>query len=324
MKKILSFLIIFLISSFSMKAQNNSPNNKSDAKARDAVAVIDRLWEAMQTKNADTIRSLFTPEGQLVAVDRPRTGDDASKTRVFTAEAFAKMIVEGKGEYIERMPQPEAKIFGDAAIVFGRYTFHVGNKFSHCGTNTFNLVRTSEGWRIANGVSTLEFQCQNDLKAIAVPVVEARPQDVSTIDGIVKAFYEVISGEVGKARQWERDKTLYAPDIRFVAMSVGKDGKPRADIMNHSKYVNSLNEFFVKEGFVEREIGRVAKRFGNVAHVFSAYEFTTSDKKLSGRGVNSIELFWDGSRWWISAVSWDEERPDNPIPKEFLIKDKSK
>jgi hypothetical protein len=60
-----------------------------------------------------------------------------------------------------------------------------------------------------------------------------------------------------------------------------------------------------------------------MAHVLSAYEWETSagksaGKKARGRGINSLELFNDGSRWWISAVTWEEERPNNPIPKEFL------
>lgn len=58
------------------------------------------------------------------------------------------------------------------------------------------------------------------------------------------------------------------------------------------------------------------------AKVYEAavYEFETENKKVKGRGVNSIEPFRDGARWWISAVSWDEERAGNPIPKEFLAK----
>lgn len=301
--------------SVSVFAQND------DAKA--AAATIDRLWEAMRAKNAESIKALFMPDGQLVAIDKPRDGKGISTTRVLSGDAFAKLISEAKApEFIERMPQPEVKVFGDLAIVRGRYTFHVGDKFSHCGTNTFNLVRTEAGWRIANGASTLEFQCQRDLQMIAIPGVEANPSDVSTIDGIVKAFYEVISGAPGAQRQWARDKTLYAPDVRFVAMSK-ENGKVRAGLMNHNAYVNSSNEFFVKEGFVEREIGRTVRQFGNIANVFSAYEWeTTGEKKEKGRGVNSIELYNDGTRWWISAVSWDEERADNPIPKEMLKKQK--
>jgi predicted alpha/beta superfamily hydrolase len=299
----------------------SAANSKTGDKEA-ASEIPDRLFAAMKAKNFDEIRAVFTPEGQLVAIDKPRDGKGISKTRVFTAESFAKTISEAKGaDFIEKMLNKDVKISGDPGTVSGRYTFYVGEKFSHCGTNTFNLVRTEAGWRIANAASTLEFQCERDLKAVEIQPIEANPQDVSTIDGIIKAFYEVISGGKGVPRQWSRDKTLYTPDVRFVAMSEA-NGKISANVMNHNQYAGGSNEFFVKEGFTEREINRVVRRFGNIAHVFSVYEFYTEDKKLSGRGINSIELFYDGMRWWISAASWDEERPNNPIPKEFLPKGK--
>jgi hypothetical protein len=319
MKKNLWPLVLLLTLYISASAQPAAKNDDG----REATAVANKLFDAMRAKNAEAIRALFMPEGQLVAIDKPRTGEGLSKTRVFTADAFSKLISEAKApEFIEKMPQPDVNVFGDLATVYGRYTFHVGDKFSHCGTNTFNLVRTEQGWKIANAASTLEFQCQKDLAMVAVPDVEPKPEDVATIDGITEAFYEVISGGAGQPRQWGRDKTLYWPGVRFVAMSV-RDGKPRAQIMSHKEYINSSNEFFVREGFVEREIGRVTRQFGNMAHVFSTYEWeTTIGQKARGRGVNSLELFNDGTRWWISAVTWDEERPNNPIPKEFLSKKK--
>ncbi len=287
-----------------------------------AAAVADGLFAAMRAKNADAIKAQFLPEGQLIAIDKPRDGKGPSKTRVFSAESFAKTISESKSaEFIERMPTKDVRISGDMAIVSGRYTFFVGEKFSHCGTNTFNLVRTDAGWKIGNAASTLEFQCDRDLKAVEVPVIEADPADVSTIDGMIKAFYATITGGKGVPRQWSRDRTLYMKDVRFVILDQ-PEGKVRASILNHMQFVNGSNEIFVTEGFTEREIGRVERRFGNIAHVFSAYEFTTDDGKLKGRGVNSIELFWDGTRWWISAASWDEERPGNPIPKEMIKKKK--
>ncbi len=289
---------------------------------KDAAAVPDALFTAMRAKSFDNIRAQFTPEGQLVAIDKPRDGKGVSKIRVFSAESFAKAISEAKGaDYIEKMPAKDVRISGDLAIVTGRYTFFVGDKFSHCGTNTFNLVRTESGWKIGNAASTLEFQCERDMKAVEIPTIEADPADVSTIDGIIRAFYATISGGKGVPRQWSRDRTLYTKDVRFVSMGVS-DGKVRASIQTHIQYVNGSNEYFVANGFTEREIGRSERRFGNIAHVFSAYEFTTEDGKVKGRGVNSIELFWDGTRWWISAAGWDEERPGNPIPKDLLKKSK--
>lgn len=322
MGKILLLLVLTLAVYASTGAQNPSKNDDG----QEAIAVANKLFEAMRAKNADAIRALFTPEGQLVAIDKPRIGEGLSKTRVFTADSFSKAISEAKApEFIEKMPQPEVNLFGDLATVYGRYTFHVGDKFSHCGTNTFNLVRTEQGWKIANAASTLEFQCQKDLGFVAIPTIEMKPEDVATIDGIIKAFYEVISGAAGQPRQWGRDKTLYSPDVRFVAMSVRDSGKPRAEIMGHAEYVNGTNDLFVKEGFIEREIGRVTRQYGNIAHIFSAYEWeTTAGKKARGRGVNSLELYNDGTRWWISTVTWEEERPNNPIPKELLSKKKSR
>lgn len=311
MKTILCLVILAIL------AVNNFAQN---ADVKSASEIPDKLFAAMRAKNADAIRAVFITEGQLVAIDKPRDSKGLSKTRVFTAEAFAKMISEAKGaEFIEKMPNKKVEISGDLAMVSGRYTFYVGDKFSHCGLNTFNLVRTANGWLIAHAASTLEFQCERDLKTVEIQTVEANPQDVSTIDGIVKAFYEVISGAKDQPRQWARDKTLYAPGVRFVSMSE-TDGKIRAGLMNHDQYVNNSNEFFVRNGFNEREINRVVRRFGNIAHVFSVYEWHTEDRKMQGRGINSIELFWDGARWWISSASWDEERPNNPIPKEYLPK----
>lgn len=286
----------------------------------EAIKVVNDLFAGMKAKSADQIKSVFTPDVHFLAIDKPRDGKGLSKTRNMTGEDFAKMISEAKGpDYVEKIISPEAHIAGDLAIVSGRYTFYIGDKFSHCGTDTFNLFRTEAGWRIVQGAFTLEFQCERDLKAIEVPKIDASQADVATIDGMVKAFYATITGPKGTPRQWSRDRTLYIPDIRFVSMSEA-DGKIRAGISSHQQYVNATNESFVSNGFTEREINRVTHRFGNIAHVFSTYEFTSDDGKEKGRGVNSIELFWDGTRWWISAASWDDERPNNPIPTEFLPK----
>lgn len=148
--------------------------------------------------------------------------------------------------------------------------------------------------------------------------IPARPADVATIDAIIHAFYDVISGPAGQPREWARDRTLYIPGVKFVAMSV-QNGTPAAHVMSHEQFVEDSDPWMVGQGFFEKEIHRVTHRFGNIAHVFSTYAFRrTPDGPVLGRGVNSIELFWDGTRWWIAGAIWDGERPDNPIPAAFL------
>jgi len=154
---------------------------------------------------------------------------------------------------------------------------------------------------------------------VRVSAIAPRPEDVGSIDGMVKAFYDVITGPAGRPREWSRDRTLYIPDLRFAAAGVDPSGKPSVRVMSHQQFVDASDAKMVREGFDEREIHRVTQRFGNIAHVFSTYETRVkADGPVTARGINSIELFWDGNRWWIASAIWDEERPGNPIPKEYL------
>jgi hypothetical protein len=167
-------------------------------------------------------------------------------------------------------------------------------------------------------------QSSGSTHQLNVPSIAPRAEDVGSIDGIMKAFYEVISGPAGQPRQWSRDRTLYIPEIRFVAMAEDKAGKPVAHVVSHQEFVDASDEEAVKNGFFESEIHRVTQNFGNVAHVFSTYESRQkAGGPVIGRGINSVELFNDGKRWWIASVVWDDERPDNPLPPQYLPDNKS-
>jgi hypothetical protein len=150
------------------------------------------------------------------------------------------------------------------------------------------------------------------------PIIEARAEDVSTIEGIVKASYETISGGVGVPRQWGRDRTLFDPNSRSVA--VGVNAKTEAVTTRGSTeqgFADEADASMVKDGFTERELKHVIKRFGNVATVLSSYEGTLASGKVIMRGVNIFQLYFDGKRWWILSMVWDEERPGNAIPAEL-------
>lgn len=169
------------------------------------------------------------------------------------------------------------------------------------------------------GLSTAQQSPATAPPHIDVPAISPRAEDVASIDGIMKAFYEVISGPAGQPRQWSRDRTLYIADIRFVAMSEDKAGHPVPQIATHQQFVDYADPVLVKKGFYESEIHRVTQKFGNIAHVFSTYESRLkADGPVIARGINSIELFYDGQRWWVASNIWDDERPDNPLPPEYL------
>lgn len=167
-------------------------------------------------------------------------------------------------------------------------------------------------------LAALPASAQDGAAHVAVPVVDALPSDVESIDGIVAAFYEVISGPVGQPRDWGRDATLYLEPMSFTIANVDAEtGKPVARTISKQQYVDETDAWLAQSGFTEREIHRETRRFGNIAHVWSTYEWSTADGR-SGRGINGIDLFHDGTRWWITHATWDSERESSPIPAEYL------
>ena len=154
-------------------------------------------------------------------------------------------------------------------------------------------------------------------KHVAVPTVPPRAEDVATVDGMIRAWYDIVSGPAGKHRDWGRDRTLYIPEIRFVIAGV-EDGKPYSRVVDHQSFVDSSDEPLLK-GFFEREIYRVTDRFGPIVHVWSTYESRdTENGPVTARGINSINLVWDGTRWWIANATWTEETKEAPIPARYL------
>lgn len=153
---------------------------------------------------------------------------------------------------------------------------------------------------------------------VAVASTAPRPADVATLDGIVQAYYDVITGPAGEPRQWARDRSLYIPNVRFVATGVAPGG-PYAHLMEHQDFVEETDSGFVHQGFFEREIRRLTRQYSNIVQVFSTYEERpTAGGPVTGRGINALQLFWDAERWWIASAIWFEEDPAHPIPQEFL------
>lgn len=149
---------------------------------------------------------------------------------------------------------------------------------------------------------------------------EADPKDVGSLDSIMKAVYNVISGDKGTARDWDRFRSLFHKDARLIP--TGKNaqtGVVNANALSPDDYVKRAEPFFAKEGFYENEMARRVEMFGNIAHVFSTYESRHAPgEKPFARGINSFQLLNDGKRWWILTIYWQAETPELPIPKEYL------
>jgi hypothetical protein len=146
------------------------------------------------------------------------------------------------------------------------------------------------------------------------------PADVASRDAIVAALYDSISGPAGE-RDWARFRKLFTPEAQLIATLKKKDGTLGYKAMTVQDYVDGAGKYFKDHGFYEREISRKVEAFASITHIFSTYESREKpDAKPFERGINSIQLFNDGSRWWIVDVYWTGETPDNSIPERYLSK----
>jgi hypothetical protein len=150
---------------------------------------------------------------------------------------------------------------------------------------------------------------------------EADPADVSSLDAIMKAVYDVISGDAGKPRDWDRFRSLFHKDARLIPSGKNaQTGVVGANALSPDDYVKRAEPAFAKDGFHERELARHVDQYGNIAQVFSTYHAfrKSTDKEPFLRGINSFQLLNDGKRWWVLTIYWQAETPDNLIPKQYL------
>jgi hypothetical protein len=170
----------------------------------------------------------------------------------------------------------------------------------------------------------LNAMAQNEAKPEVKPEPKvANAADVASIDSIMKAVYDAISGDVGAKRDWDRFRSLFHKDARLIP--TGKNPETKvvgARAMTPNEYIEQASPYFEKNGFFEREIYRKTDVFGNIAHVFSSYASfkKADDKEPFARGINSFQLMNDGKRWWVVTIYWQGESPENLIPKEYLPK----
>jgi hypothetical protein len=162
----------------------------------------------------------------------------------------------------------------------------------------------------------------------------ANPSDVESIEAIIAAAYDSISGPAGKKRDWDRMRSLFIVGARLIptAVDAGRNdvdlaaGRVRPNgglapqMLDIEGFIARAEQAFEKTGFYEKEVARRVERFGQIAHVWSTYEsrHDPSDPVPFMRGINSIQLFNDGSRWWILSIYWQHEGSGHMIPAKYF------
>ncbi len=125
---------------------------------------------------------------------------------------------------------------------------------------------------------------------------------VKTIEGTIGEIYKIISGERGENRNWEAFRQLFTPDAQFSVLSHDKTGNGKVKTFTLEEFVRVGMDAYEKDGFVEKPLKTVINQYNGIANVFQSYYAKELD--FEEEGVNSLQLIFDGKRWWITSVLW--------------------
>lgn len=145
--------------------------------------------------------------------------------------------------------------------------------------------------------------------------------ETTAINKAVEDFFQAISAPAGAKLNRERLNSLFVPDGRILTAIPPKGTTPaQVRIMTPDEYADASDRFTAKNGFFDHVLHNRVEKFGLMAHVYSAYESRNDlrDEKPMVRGVKSIDLLHSDGKWLLVQVFWDTERPDSPIPQEYL------
>ncbi len=106
-------------------------------------AIAQKLFDAMKAHDSTAASALFLPGATLSSVD------DSGKASVIPFEKFAEHIGASKSAWLERISNPKVLQQGPISVVWAEYDFYLNGKLSHCGIDSFSLLKTQGGWKIA-------------------------------------------------------------------------------------------------------------------------------------------------------------------------------
>ena len=151
------------------------------------------------------------------------------------------------------------------------------------------------------------------LIAAAALTAHASPADLAGIDRAITGVYQVISGPPGQKRDFDRMRSLFAPNATLKA--IGPKGLRGGSLED---YIGRNAAILEKEGFTERELGRRVEVWGGLATAWSAFDGRTANGSFHERGINSFQLVKIDGKWVVASILWQEATPENPLPADLI------
>lgn len=130
------------------------PASADETEDREAVMdVINAFFALMTAKDVERMQQIMTEDGILYGY---REGEEGPDVFSVTHAAYLESLAKREGVPVERIWNPRIQLHDRIAVVWTPYDFHNDGVFSHCGMNTFSLLKGSDGWKITGVVFSVQ------------------------------------------------------------------------------------------------------------------------------------------------------------------------
>ncbi|MCK4932572.1 MAG: hypothetical protein KAT01_10425 [Candidatus Aminicenantes bacterium] len=143
------FILLMIVTVIGTQLSCTSPHPEE----KSVIAAVEQFFEALEIQDADLARNILLPEGVVFSV-REEGGE--KRIKVTPHLQIINNLISSNERMLERMWDPKILIHKEIAVLWTKYDFHREGKFSHCGVDAFNLIKTPKGWKISGIIYTVE------------------------------------------------------------------------------------------------------------------------------------------------------------------------
>jgi hypothetical protein len=150
--------------------------------------------------------------------------------------------------------------------------------------------------------------------------------DLNTVNGIIHSLYNAISGSSGQDRDWSSFRTLFAENARMYIAVPNKDNNTSLRCITPAEYIERNKTRLADIGFNETELYRITNSYGAGTQILSTYEthfLNKNGEQEITQGINNIQLYFDGQRYYIVSIFWDGNAKNIQVPDRYLPKNKN-
>jgi hypothetical protein len=266
-----------------------------------------------QKRDPELQRSLFLPGARLAAVGRTPKGElrlTNMDVELYIKHSFPYMEAHG---FFEREISRKVEQYGNVAQVFSTYESRekADGPVIEKGVNSFQLLFDGNRWW-CTGCAWADEEPGKALPG-AEPRAALGKEEAGSIDLLIKNLYGFISGPAGP-RDVAKIRALFHPECRFTISAHKPDGASVYRSLSVEEFLQRAVPNWEK-GFIEREARRDQQVWGNMAQVWTRYETSYGDgMKEHMRGINSLQLQFDGTRWWVMGIQFQNEDAQFKLP----------